>query len=188
MRDIWVGCLEATSVSDQPIEVVERKGTGHPDTICDGVMEEVSLALCREYRERLGFIAHYNVDKGLLIVGEVEHRLGGGRILKPMRFVFGDRATFEVGGKRVPVEEIVVNSARRWLSRNLPRIDPERHVVYQVEVRARCAGAGGYLPVRPRSSWGKRHLGGGGGYAGPRPRTRTPGKLGGATASTALSP
>lgn len=134
-QHIWVGRLEAPALSEQPIEIVERKGTGHPDTICDGVMEEVSLSLSREYLYAFGFIPHYNVDKGLLIAGAAEHRLGGGRVLKPMRFVFGDRATFEVAGKRLPVEEIVVDAARRWLSSNLPRIDLDRHLVYQVELR-----------------------------------------------------
>jgi len=33
-------------------EIVERKGIGHPDTICDLVMEQISLALCRAYSEQ----------------------------------------------------------------------------------------------------------------------------------------
>jgi len=135
LQHIWVGRLETPALSEQPIEIVERKGIGHPDTICDGIMEEVSRSLSREYLYAFGFIPHYNVDKGLLIAGAAEHRLGGGRVLKPMRFIFGDRATFEVDGKRLPVEEIVVNAAKRWLSRNLPRIDLDRHMVYQVELR-----------------------------------------------------
>lgn len=135
MRNIWVERLAAPSVPEQPIEIVERKGTGHPDTICDGIMEHVSLALSREYRRTFGFIPHYNVDKGLLIAGVAEHRLGGGQILKPMRFIFGDRATFEIGGRHVPVQDIVIDAAKQWLRDNLPRVDPERHVVYEADLR-----------------------------------------------------
>lgn len=135
MRNLRVERLKAPPVPEQPIEIVERKGIGHPDTICDGIMEEVSLALSHEYLGSFGFIPHYNVDKGLLIAGTAEHRLGGGQILKPMRFIFGDRATFEVGGTAVPVEEIAVEAAKGWLRRHLPNLDPEQHLVYQVELR-----------------------------------------------------
>ncbi len=135
MRNIAVERLDIPPVPEQPVEIVERKGIGHPDTICDGIMEEVSLALSHEYRKAFGFIPHYNVDKGLLIAGTADHRLGGGRIIKPMRFIFGDRATFEVNGKRVPVDEIAIKAAKQWLGRNLPHIDPERNFIFQAELR-----------------------------------------------------
>ena len=60
------------------VEVVERKGLGHPDSICDAIMEEISLALSREYMEQFGVILHHNIDKGLLVAGEVERKFGGG--------------------------------------------------------------------------------------------------------------
>jgi hypothetical protein len=37
---------------DHFVEVVERKGLGHPDTICDALAETFSRNLCREYRRR----------------------------------------------------------------------------------------------------------------------------------------
>lgn len=135
MRNIWVERLRAVPMQEQMIEIVERKGIGHPDSICDGVMELVSQHLSEEYRKRFGFIPHYNIDKGMLVAGMVEHRLGGGRLLEPMRLIFGDRATFEVAGERVPVDEIAVNAAREWLRANLPHVDPEKDIIYQVELR-----------------------------------------------------
>ena len=50
---ILVKTLHGKSMSDQELEIVERKGTGHPDQICDSVMEAISLALCREYTRKL---------------------------------------------------------------------------------------------------------------------------------------
>jgi hypothetical protein len=57
---------------DEAVEVVERKGLGHPDTICDALAEicdalaeALSQALCREYRNRFGAILHHNVDTPL---------------------------------------------------------------------------------------------------------------------------
>lgn len=71
------------------MKFVDRKEIGHPDSICDAIMENVSIALCGEYLAAFGRILHYNVDKGLLIAGHTKPRLGGGNVVEPMRFVFG---------------------------------------------------------------------------------------------------
>jgi S-adenosylmethionine synthetase len=49
MPEIIIEALNRIPVEQQRVELVERKGIGHPDTICDAVMEEVARALCREY-------------------------------------------------------------------------------------------------------------------------------------------
>jgi len=71
------------------VEVVERKGLGHPDYICDSIMNQVSVDLCREYIDRFGAIMHHNIDKGMLVAGEVKTKFQGGVILKPMRIILG---------------------------------------------------------------------------------------------------
>ena len=48
-RNIKVEELLQTPIEKQRIELVERKGIGHPDSISDGLAEAVSRALCREY-------------------------------------------------------------------------------------------------------------------------------------------
>ena len=48
----------------QPVEIVERKGKGHPATICDSISERVSIDLSRAYSKATGRILHHNVDKG----------------------------------------------------------------------------------------------------------------------------
>ena len=40
---IIVSELDGAAVAAQPVEIVERKGLGHPDTLCDALAEEVSL-------------------------------------------------------------------------------------------------------------------------------------------------
>ncbi len=83
----------ASSPGQRTIEIVERKGLGHPDTICDLVMEKISQALAKAYLERFGRILHHNCDKGLLAAGQAEHRLSGGRVTEPMRLVIANRST-----------------------------------------------------------------------------------------------
>ncbi len=127
--------LKQTPVEHQRVELVERKGTGHPDSICDAVMERVSVALCHEYLEAFGRVLHHNIDKGLLVAGRTEPHLGGGTVLEPMRLVLGDRATSEYQGKHLDVGAIAEASVRDWIRQHLRYVDPERHLVFQNELK-----------------------------------------------------
>ncbi|HDN80450.1 MAG TPA: S-adenosylmethionine synthetase, partial [Chloroflexi bacterium] len=131
MRNIIIEALEAVPVEEQQVELVERKGVGHPDSICDAIMEEVSIALCKAYTETFGRIMHHNIDKGLLVAGITEPKIGGGKVIEPMKLIFGDRAIYEFRGKRVPVDEIAIETAKSWIRKNLRFVDPDKHVLYQ---------------------------------------------------------
>lgn len=133
MRNIEIEELGATPITERKVEVVERKGLGHPDFICDSIMNQVSIELCKEYMERFGAIMHHNIDKGMLVAGEVKTKFGGGVILKPMRLIFGDRATFEVEGEIIDVNTIATDAAKQWLKSNLRFVNPDS-VLYQVEL------------------------------------------------------
>jgi S-adenosylmethionine synthetase len=58
------------NLADEGIEMTERKGIGHPDTVCDEVTEQFSILLCKQYLKEFGVIMHHNVDKALLIAGQ----------------------------------------------------------------------------------------------------------------------
>ena len=135
MRNIIVSEMKQIPLEEQRIEVVERKGLGHPDTICDSIMNEVSVKLCEEYLAKFGTILHHNIDKSLLAAGEVETRFGGGIVKKPMKLIFGDRATFEANGISIPVGEIAIQTAKDWFRENLRFVNPDVHVSYQIEIQ-----------------------------------------------------
>ncbi len=119
-------------IVDQRIEIVERKGKGHPDSLCDSMMEAISVALSRAYLKEFGTILHHNIDKGLLAAGSVSKQFGGGAVLRPMELTIGDRATREAGGRSLPVADIAVEAARAWLAKNMRYVDPHRNVSYRV--------------------------------------------------------
>jgi S-adenosylmethionine synthetase len=129
---ILIEPYRGTLVTEQRVEIVERKGTGHPDYLCDSMMEAISIALSKEYVREFGTILHHNIDKGLLAAGRVEKRFGGGRVLKPMELTIGDRATFSVGKKKIPVADIAVDASQAWLKQNMRFVDPKKHVKYRV--------------------------------------------------------
>ena len=120
--------LTASPYSESPIEIVERKGIGHPDTICDALAEELSRALCQFYLKNFGFILHHNVDKVLLRGGSSKASFNGGEVLLPMEIYMAGRATFEYRGVKVPVDELVQSSCRNWLVQHITALDASRHV------------------------------------------------------------
>ena len=125
---IEVSPLDIPSPATLPIEIVERKGLGHPDSICDALAEALSVALSRFYLERFGTILHHNVDKALLRGGAARPRFGGGEVLEPIELYLAGRATAAVGGVRVPLDELVLETSRDWLKRHVRHLDPARHV------------------------------------------------------------
>jgi S-adenosylmethionine synthetase len=120
--------MRGIATDDLPVEVVERKGKGHPDSICDSLAEEVARALVREYARHFGRPLHYNVDKALLSAGLADPAFGGGEVRRPMRIYLAGRATMEMDGIQIDVPDLAVESARRWLGANLHALVPDRHV------------------------------------------------------------
>jgi len=124
MDVLIISQLEA---ADETIEIVEHKGLGHPDTICDALAENLSRNLCREYRSRFGEILH-NVDKALLRGGRAMAEFGGGSVLVPIEIYLAGRAISEVGNVALPVSEIAIEGSRAWLRANLHALDAKHHV------------------------------------------------------------
>ncbi len=118
-----------------PIEMVERKGTGHPDTLCDALAETISAALCRYYLDQFGLVLHHNVDKALLWGGASRPAFNGGDVVAPMEFFLAGRATCEFMGSKIPVDEIAVEASRHWLTQHMHALDVERHVTFHPLIR-----------------------------------------------------
>jgi S-adenosylmethionine synthetase len=133
-RNITVESLACTLIESQEVEIVERKGIGHPDTICDSVMNNISIELCKAYIKKFGAVMHHNIDKGMLVAGQAEHKFGGGHITEPMLLIIGDRATFEVAGEHVDVEDIAIHTSRDWFKKNLRFVSSD-DVRFQIELK-----------------------------------------------------
>lgn len=129
---IVIETFKGKSIAEHRVEIVERKGVGHPDYMCDAMMDAISIALSQAYIKEFGTILHHNIDKGLLSAGSVIKRFGKGRVIKPMELTIGDRATFRVGGKEIPVADIAVDAAKKWIRSNLRFVDPDKHLKYRI--------------------------------------------------------
>jgi S-adenosylmethionine synthetase len=162
----------AGGAHEDDVEVVEHKGVGHPDTMCDALAESFGVALARYYLERFGTLLHFNVDKALLVGGASQPAFRGGTIVTPMEIFLAGRAAREVRGVKVPVDEIAIETGKAWVRKHMHALDPERHIAWH------CLARGGssdlvdlFLAHRPESGvpWLANDTSIGAGYA---PATR----------------
>lgn len=133
-RNIRVEPIDRRAVEDQEVEIVERKGLGHPDSICDGVAEHVSRALSREYIERVGKVLHYNTDETQLVAGNAAPAFGGGEMIDPIYLLIVGRATKEYEGTRIPTGKIALEAAREYLAETVPELEFGTDVIVDVKL------------------------------------------------------
>ena len=133
--NILIDLQKGPGASERPVEIVERKGLGHPDTICDMLSEQLSVALSKHYLDHFGLVLHHNVDKALLVAGRSEPAFGGGHILEPIDIFLSGRATHDVHGKVVPVRELAEETATAWFRQNVHALDPATDVRFHCLVR-----------------------------------------------------
>ncbi len=133
-RNIHVEPASGHAVEDQAVEIVERKGIGHPDSICDGIAESVSRALAQAYLDRFGTVLHYNTDETQLVAGTADPAFGGGEVLEPIYLLIVGRATKEYEGERFPAETVALDAAREYLEENFPFLEVGSDVVVDVRL------------------------------------------------------
>jgi len=154
-RNIVVRELQQPAVEEGQVELVERKGLGHPDYISDAVAEEASRQLSIYYRERFGTIMHHNLDKVLLVGGQAAPRWGGGEVLQPIYIIVSGRATTEIrtssGVEEVPVGRIILKAVKEWVKRSLRFLDPETHLVVDYKIGKGSADLRGIFESRSAS-------------------------------------
>jgi len=119
----------------QPVEIVERKGIGHPDTVCDALAEELSRTYSQYCLEQFGLVMHHNVDKALLWGGISEPCFGGGQVLAPIEIFLAGRATCDYQGVKIPIEQLVQESSANWLQSHFHALDPDQHVKLHCLIR-----------------------------------------------------
>ncbi|ELZ43563.1 S-adenosylmethionine synthetase [Halorubrum saccharovorum DSM 1137] len=133
-RNIQVSRLDRRAVEDQEVEIVERKGVGHPDSICDGIAESVSRALSQLYLDRVGKVLHYNTDETQLVAGRAAPAYGGGEVVEPLYVLIVGRATKEYEGEQLPVDSTALAAARDYLSEAIPELEYGTDVVVDVKL------------------------------------------------------
>ncbi|CAL9297274.1 methionine adenosyltransferase [Streptomyces sp. SudanB182_2057] len=140
-----------------PVEVVERKGIGHPDTLADGIAELASIRYSRHCLDVAGAVLHHNLDKVAVLGGRAAFTDTDGVYDRPLRVVFGGRISTTFAGRPLPVRDILEQAAVDHLRTALPGFDRVR-----LEVRHETTDSSKFphwfaprsledLPERPRA-------------------------------------
>ncbi|MEM0188509.1 MAG: methionine adenosyltransferase [Saccharolobus sp.] len=164
MRNINVQLNSYADIEKLQVELVERKGLGHPDYIADSIAEEASRKLSLYYLKKYGVILHHNLDKTLVVGGQASPKFKGGEVLQPIYIIIAGRATTEVktqdGTEQIPVGTILIESAKEWIKNNFRYLDPERHVIVDYKIGKGSADlvgifdAGKTVPLSNDTSFG----------------------------------
>jgi len=163
-RNIEVEPIDRPAVEDQEIEIVERKGLGHPDSISDGIAESVSRALAQAYLDRVGKVLHYNTDETQLVAGRADPAFGGGEIVDPIYLLIVGRATKEYEGVTIPTGKIALEAAREYIDEHFPEMEFGTDIIVDVklgegsgDLREVFGEEGATVPMANDTSFGVGH-------------------------------
>ena len=133
-RNIVVEPLSTMYIEKQDVEIVERKGIGHPDSIADGLSESVSRALCKMYLSKYKRILHHNTDECQIVGGQSAPKFGAGVVLEPVHIILVGRATTEVDGERLPYRSVAIKAARDYLKKHCSHLDVDTDVTMECRI------------------------------------------------------
>jgi S-adenosylmethionine synthetase len=107
----------------QPIEVVERKGIGHPDTLADGLAEFISNTYSKYCLEQFGAVLHHNFDKIMVSGGLFEAGFNKADMKTPATIIINGRASGSFGGKAFEITRMTEEAGRAYIDKTLPHAD-----------------------------------------------------------------
>lgn len=112
-------------------EVVERKGLGHPDTLADGIAEQIEIDYSLYCLDKFGVIPHHNFDKIIIRGGHSVQDFGGSDFIEPIKIIFLGRASKKCFNSPIPLFKIQKKAATKYLNRILPNLDVENYVEFE---------------------------------------------------------
>ena len=137
-KNIYVEGIDELPVPKRNVEIVERKGIGHPDSVSDGIAESVSRALCKMYVKEFGHVLHHNTDETQIAAGRAHPKFGGGTIIDPSYILLVGRATTEVEIEKelkyLPCKPVAVRAAREYLDKTFPNLDVSSEVIMDARI------------------------------------------------------
>ena len=126
-KSVKSGKIDIVSVSpalDGDSELIERKGVGHPDSICDELASLISQKYAAyTYKYCDGMVLHHQIDKLMLIGGKTEVTFGGGKFVQPITIVLSGRISRTYLGKELPVMDIIEKVLRGYFGERFPMIN-----------------------------------------------------------------
>ena len=137
-KNVYVEGVREIPTPLRDIEIVERKGIGHPDSVADALAETVSRALCKMYKKEIGTVLHHNTDETQIAAGKAAPKFGGGTIIDPTYILLVGRATTDVTVnnvlKELPCKPTALKAAREYLKKTFPNVDVDSDIILDAKL------------------------------------------------------
>lgn len=114
---------ERKNIDKQDFEVVETKGKGHPDNICDTLAEKISTNYSNYCLNNYGVILRHMIDKLSILGGGSVVKFGGGKMTAPIRILVNGRFTDRFNNERIDYMNIVSNTIKNYFNELFPMLD-----------------------------------------------------------------
>lgn len=114
------------NINDTKFEVVETKGKGHPDNICDTLAEKISASYSKYCLENYGVILRHMIDKLSILGGGSKVYFGKGEMTHPIRILINGRFTSKFNGTTIDYMNIVTNTIKEYFKELFPLLDTDK--------------------------------------------------------------
>ncbi len=117
------------NIDEQCFEVVETKGKGHPDNICDTLAEKISSNYSKYCIDHFGVVLRHMIDKLSILGGGSFVKYGGGEMIAPIRILVNGRFTDRYGEKKINYMDIVETTIKEYFAELFPLLDLEKFLI-----------------------------------------------------------
>ncbi|MFA5184265.1 MAG: methionine adenosyltransferase [Patescibacteria group bacterium] len=111
------------------LEIVERKGLGHPDTLADALAELISIKYSKYCQEKFQAIPHHNIDKLYIGAGLFQSNYGFCRRVVPVTININGRMSASFGDEKIPLESLQRDSIIGYLRSILPNLQESDFII-----------------------------------------------------------
>jgi len=136
----------SASPAEASVEIVERKGLGHPDTLADALAERLSIAYSQHCLREHGAVLHHNLDKLYIRGGHADVGPGRFTLREPVTVMFGGRVSESFDGQPIGYRDLFEEVTVAYLGAVLPALDVEHHLRFQHATTARSKYATWFHP------------------------------------------
>lgn len=116
-------------IDNQAFEIVETKGKGHPDNICDTLAEKISSNYSKYCIEKYGVILRHMIDKLSILGGGSIVYFGKSEMKAPIRLLVNGRFTDRYKEEKIDYMKIVEETIKTYFKELFPLLDVDNYLV-----------------------------------------------------------
>ncbi len=116
-------------INNQEFEVVETKGKGHPDNICDTLAEKISIEYSKYCIEHYGVILRHMIDKLSVLGGGSRVHFKNSEMIAPIRVLINGRFTDRYKDEKIDYMKIVSKVIKQYFKELFPLLDIEKYLL-----------------------------------------------------------